>query len=117
MKKNIMAIVVCVALPVNITNAVQKAPLKVNKIIKTCLAENNELDKASCQGFVAGVNETTKLYSNIKLLEPPFCIPREVSVSEMTEVYIDYIKENGTGDHFPATFSAVSAFKEAYPCK
>jgi hypothetical protein len=117
MKNIIMAVAVCVSLPINIANAVQKAPLKPNQIIKTCLEEKNERNDAVCQSFVAGVNETTKLYGYMKLLEPSFCIPQEVSLSEMTEVYRVYIKENRADGRFPAALSAVSAFKQNYPCQ
>lgn len=117
MKKIIITVTACLALPINIAHAVQTVPLKPNQIVKACLAEKNERDEAVCQSFIAGVNETTRLYSNNGLLEPSFCIPQEVSLSEMTEVYRVYIKENRADGRFPAALSAVSAFKQTYPCQ
>jgi hypothetical protein len=117
MKKMIMTAVVCLSMPINLTHAVQTAPLKPNKIVKTCLAEKSEINETACQSFVGGVIETTKLYGNMKLIEPSFCIPKEVSLSEMTEVYRDYIKGNRADGRFPAALSAISAFTQTYPCK
>lgn len=96
---------------------VQKAPPNGSQMVKLCAVEQGEVAEATCRGFVIGVIDITRSYATMKLLQPPFCIPREVAMSETIAVYKKYLEENRAIKHFPASALAVTAFKDAYPCE
>ena len=95
---------------------IQMARPTLNKMVKTCTAQDEVAD-AACRSFLAGVVDTTAFYANAQLLTPAFCIPAETDSSEILGVYREYIVNNHSLSRFSAAALAVSAFKNAYPCK
>ena len=118
MRKIVTAILAAAALLGNGAQAeVQKAPRNGNRMVKLCTVETGEIAEATCRGFVSGVIDITRMYATTKLLEPSFCIPQEVTLSETVAVYKKYLEENRAIKHFPPSALAITAFKDAYPCE
>ena len=46
----------------------------------------------------------------------PYCLPKDIATSQLTRVYIKYLKDNPESLHFPYGTLLVGAFEEAFPC-
>ena len=109
--------IAAVVLLANVTQAgVQKAPPDMNRMVKLCLANQEELADAACRAFVSGVVETSRLYATTGQMPAAFCPPADGPPGDPVAVYRAYLSKNMALKHFPAAALAVSAFKEAYPC-
>lgn len=117
MKKLLIVWFSAVAFQANLAQAdIQMARTTPNKMVKTCTAQDEAADLA-CRSFLTGVIDSTRFYANAQLLTPAFCIPAETDSSEILSVYRGYIVNNHSLNRFSAAALAVSAFKNAYPCK
>ena len=81
------------------------------------MVQEGEVANATCQAFVLGVADTTVFYGAAQQMTLPFCIPLETASAELVAVYRDYLKDNHSLKQFSAAALAVSALKNAYPCK
>ena len=118
MTKRLVAIVAAVLMLASPVHAgVQKAPENGSRMVKICTREKGEIAEATGQGFVIGVIEATRTYVASHSMPAPFCISKEIELSEIVAVYTNYLRENHALKHFPASMLAVSAFKEAFPCE
>ena len=117
MRNRMMTGIAAAVLLANLTQAgVQKAPAAMNRMVKLCLAVQEELADAACRGFVSGVAETSRLFATTGQMTAAFCLPADLPPGDAVAVYRDYLGKNMALKHFPAAALAVSAFKEAYPC-
>lgn len=97
--------------------AIQMASPQSNKMVKTCLVQDDKLADATCQAFVLGVTDSTAFYGAAQQLDPPFCTPRKTALNEVVAVYRDYLKNHHNLKQFSAAALVVAALKAAYPCK
>lgn len=47
----------------------------------------------------------------------PYCIDEHVTIEQLKDVYLKYLKDNPDKRHEPATILALSALHESFPCK
>ena len=111
------AALIVASMQTGFAQAIQMASPESNKMVKTCLVQEGEVAEAACQAFVLGVADTTVFYGAAQQMTPPFCIPQETTSAELVTVYRDYLKDNHSLKQFSAAALAVSALKNAYPCK
>ncbi len=72
----------------------------------------------ACQAYISGIIDYHNLMRAFDM--PPtvnFCIPKSVSLNEMQEVVLRYLKQNGQHDGFTAAPGVAIALYGAYPCK
>ena len=117
MRRVFTAVLIAASMQAGFVQAIQMASPKSNKMVKTCLLQEGEVADATCQAFVLGVADTTAFYGAAQQMTPPFCIPHDTTAADLVAVYRDYLKDNHSLKQFSAAALAVSAFKNAYPCK
>jgi hypothetical protein len=74
----------------------------------------------TCQGFVQGVLDRETIATTDKNGNPSgraFCIPKEVSVEQLTKVVVKYGDNHPEELHFPGAAIVMFAMKEAFPCR
>jgi hypothetical protein len=108
---------IAAAMQAGFAQAIQMASPQSNKIVKTCLIQGEEVAEATCRAFIIGVADTTMFYSTAQQMTPQFCIPHNTDAGDLVAVYRDYLRSNHSLKQFSAAALAVSAFKNAYPCK
>lgn len=116
MRNILEAVLIVASMQAGFAQAIQMASSSSNKMVKTCLVQEQVAD-GICQAFVLGVVDATAFYGAAKQMTPQFCIPRETAAAEIVSVYRDYLKENHALNQFSAAALAISAFKKAYPCE
>jgi hypothetical protein len=101
-----------------------------NHIIADCRAVTSEqsfkdmAEARECLGIIVGTRVGATLQSHILKTPPPFCIPDNVTRSQMVRVVVDYIDRQSpiltTGaldkDANMLSYLAYFAMREAWPC-
>mgnify|MGYP003997535301 FL=1 len=71
---------------------------------------------SACFGFMQGVRDVNVLYQDRKI-EQIYCLPPNISVGELSRVFVHYLKANPNSFHEPAIFSMVKAFNDSFVCE
>jgi hypothetical protein len=69
---------------------------------------------AFCTGYVVAVLDSQEAY--LAKEKHLFCIPAEVVSSQLVDVTKQYIENNPSQRHLPATFLVIQAYQAAFPC-
>ncbi|VVP73515.1 Rap1a/Tai family immunity protein [Pseudomonas fluorescens] len=86
--------------------------------IKYMDSENfNNYAADTCSGFLQGVVSTVIFYSEILKKDEKFCLPNNVTNSQVVRVVVKYLKDNPKLLNEGRTGLAWYALKDAYPCK
>jgi hypothetical protein len=102
-----------------------------NHILPGCRAVTDEqslkdvAETKECLGIIEGMRVGATLQSHILKAEPPFCIPDNVTRSQMVRVVVEYIDRQSpiltTGapdkDANMLSYFAHFALRQAWPCK
>jgi len=75
-----------------------------------------------CIGFVSGVLESHTLWMVVdaaqKRTHPTsFCIPDEVTETQILRVFLKYLDEHPEKLHYPAVVMLIESVRHAFPCK
>lgn len=95
-----------------------------NEMINGCtefLKENtnpgNYFSAGVCAGFVSGVTNTLGYARLSSPTTVPICIPDGFTVGQGARVFVKYLSDHPQSLHIEATALAITAYREAYPCK
>ncbi len=64
-----------------------------------------------CLGYVAGVQD---MFSDMQ--DTPFCMPPNITVGQITDVFILHLEENPSKRHYTANSLFFNAMNDAFPC-
>ena len=78
-----------------------------NEILFSC-----EKGHLRCIYYLAGVQD---LWSNLD--SKKYCIPEEVTLTQLKEAFIKYAKKNPGKLNLAASSVTINAFKKAFPCE
>ena len=79
--------------------------LSGNALLQECEPKPNPL----CQGIVAG-------YSDMLSLNGQICKPLSVTVGQVSDVVVKFLREHPANRHYSAASIARFALKNAFPC-
>ncbi|MGI9568767.1 MAG: Rap1a/Tai family immunity protein [Desulfobulbia bacterium] len=78
-----------------------------NDILYSC-----EQGHLRCIHYLAGVQDAWNELDSKK-----YCLPEEVKLADLKDVYIKYAKQHPERLNFPASTVVVSALNQAFPCE
>jgi len=71
-----------------------------------------------CLGLIKGIGDMQVIYAVwFKSQNEIFCVPKGVSIGQLTRVVIKFLKDNPAILHEANTCLIVKALRNAYPCK
>lgn len=95
-----------------------------NEMISGCtefLKDNtnpgNYFSAGVCAGFVTGVTNTLAYARLNNPATVPICIPNGFTVGQGARVFLKYLSDHPESLHIEATALAITAYRDAYPCK
>ncbi len=78
----------------------------------------NSVIAGVCIGYLRGIWGATYVWQETGLLTPKrICVPEDVSVEQLRQVFLDYMHQNPEAWGRPVEPHVVIAIKEAWPCK
>lgn len=73
---------------------------------------------ATCQAYIAGVIDYHNVLSSLKIApKVDICIPQKVTLNQLHDVVLNYLRKHGEHDAFVAAPAVTMALFEVYPCK
>lgn len=85
--------------------------LKGNDLIRFC----DPNARQTAFGYAAGALEATQAASGMGT-SITYCLPKDVTLSQTTDVMCKYLAENPANRHLSAGMLTLMAFTEAWPC-
>lgn len=86
-----------------------------NRLQSLC-TEEGQIGLTMCMGYISGVSDTIDSSKN-NLFGYKVCQPQRVSVGQIKDISVVWLKQNPQFRHFPATVLVIAALAEAFPCK
>ena len=87
-----------------------------SRILASC-ESGDETEKPLCDLYLGGIVDTTELWVGAGLMPNLICMPGEVSMDRLREVFIAYAKENPGELDEVASATVLAAFLGAFPCE
>lgn len=72
-----------------------------------------ERDRSWCSTYVAGATDGIAFGANNAV---PYCIPAGVTLGQMVDVYLGYLKDRPADRHLDAVYLVTDAMWSAWPC-
>ena len=85
-----------------------------SQLLERC--ESDSGARLTCVGFLAGIDDITDDYDAWGLMDPNFCIPAGVSLSQLRKVAIRGLNEQPEKLHLAASSLVHNIFVRAFPC-
>lgn len=89
--------------------------LNGSKLLGWCEGDSLD-DQGACSGYIAGLFDITGTYKDSGLLDPLYCHPEGVTVSQLKKVVIKGLNERPEKLHEGAAGLVAVAFMKAFPC-
>ena len=80
-----------------------------NEIFQRCNSDIGTPDSVGCVGYVAGIADALTLTNTI-------CVPTDVSVVQVRDIVLKYLREHPERRHYNASGLAATALVSAFPC-
>ena len=89
-----------------------------NELYEGCTS-NNQAKQAYCLGYVAGVIDLQRdaQSTDPALIAIKLCVPRGVTLKQVADVVVDYLRRNPKSRHNTAASLVELALMRAWPCK
>jgi len=100
-----------------------------NKLLKQCkaavdfsersqtMSDSEIIDAALCSGFMQGITQTNLVYQ-YGPSKPLFCLPEDgIANLQASRIVLKWLQEHPERLHEGETLLAITAFKQAFPCK
>lgn len=72
----------------------------------------------ACQAYIAGVLDYHSILQSLKLApDLNICVPDKVTLNDMHDIVLDYLKRNSQHDGFVASPAVTMALYQVYPCR
>jgi hypothetical protein len=86
-----------------------------NLLLRQCQASLGGFDRGVCMGFITGVADV--LGNNNPVHGWRACFPTGVTIGQMTDVTIQYLKASPQKRHMTAHSLVAEALERAFPCQ
>lgn len=86
-----------------------------NQFIKLC-NESPRYDEGECFAYILGTYHGFTIAESLHDVEPLTCVPSTVTVDQLSEVVIKYLRNNPQNRHLPARGLVMIAIRNAFPC-
>ncbi len=70
----------------------------------------------SCVAYLGGISDATATYEKWGLMQPEFCSPKRISVEQLRQVSLRYLRKHPEDWHLAGGSLVAFAFREAWPC-
>jgi len=107
----------CVVLVVGMAGPAVGAYVDGNFILRTCRDKTDNEKQAFCMGYVGGVSDTSDTVAASYTGAAKVCKPAGVTLPQIADLAIAWLKANPSKRHFSASTVVVIALVEAFPCK
>ncbi len=87
-----------------------------NKLMDWCDETATVLQNTYCAMYLSGIMDAESAFVGWKVKTPHFCIPDGVSVNQVRQVFLQYMKAYPEDWHMSAGSLALNAFRQAWPC-
>lgn len=86
------------------------------ELLRACGAQGYGSDFWFCQGYLAGLHQTTLALITLGALKPPYCPPRRFTNRQLRNVVVGYLRAYPDELDQSAEFLTLAALSTAYPC-
>lgn len=101
---------------VSISHKSHANPLPAKTLLSLCFSEK-DADKLQCQGYIQGVIDYHNLTRSLGTAPTvDFCVPKDLSIKDVTNLVIAYMADNAQHDSFIASPAISLALFEQFPC-
>lgn len=89
--------------------------VSANKLLSLCESDA-VVDQNVCVGYILGIADAAQsLDSEINIRR--YCLPKNVTSSQLEKVAIKYVNDNPQQLHKPASYYVLVSFRKAFPCE
>ena len=89
--------------------------VSANKLLSLCESDA-VVDQNVCVGYILGVADAAQsLDSEINIRR--YCLPKNVTSSQLEKVAIKYVNDNPQQLHKPASYYVLVSFRKTFPCE
>lgn len=81
-----------------------------NGLLASCAEPSGSFKRSLCAGFISGVQSVLVAQGHV-------CAPSGVTNGQVTDVALNYIRNDAASRHLSATYLVTAAFIFAWPCK
>jgi hypothetical protein len=99
------------------------ANVNSGELEQACLGENRSLEDAFCNGYFLALSESIAYGTAMSSTSPyettdlwGVCAPTNVGPQQLRRVWMKYISDHPEEHHLLTYSTAMSAFREAWPC-
>lgn len=86
-----------------------------NQFIKLC-NEAPRYDEGECFAYILGTYHGFTIAERLHDVEPLTCVPNTVTMDQLSEIVIKYLRNNPQSRHLPARGLVMIAIRNAFPC-
>jgi len=86
-----------------------------NELLDSCTSVETH-NQFECSGYVRAIADAFEIFGYISPENAITCIPTRVTVGQLRDVAVRYLRSNPERRHFGAAFLLHRAFGEAWPC-
>ncbi len=81
-------------------------------------SSSDAFQRGECFGYVEGLDAGAKSIVALEgLKQPPYCMPEEVTIGQIANILLKFIKDHPEKTDIPASVLAVDSLMLAFPCK
>jgi hypothetical protein len=92
-----------------------------NELLGRCTSESG-FDSGLCRGYLQGIVDASVALATWEFKQddggrrPGTCLPNDVTVGQVVDVWLKYAKEHPEKRHLAAASLTLNAFEDAWPC-
>jgi hypothetical protein len=83
-----------------------------NSLYELCLTE----PPVKCAGYIEGIVDANNLVTASLRKSPMLCIPKGVTLRQLVDVVLQYLRDNPSDRHYAAAGEVVLALGGGFPC-
>ena len=87
-----------------------------NQLLQTCTDDGLSGEAFTCLAYIEGVVDSTQFYASLNLLNRTICAPKGVTLGQMQDIVIAYLRANPGTRHLPSVYLITLSMREAFPC-
>jgi len=100
-----------------LTRCSDMGALKVGDTVAPLRLAEAKFHAGSCEGYIAGVSDTTQGYDSVAPKNRLYCLPSNVDMDQLIRVVKKWLEDNPSQLNLPAHILVKRALGEAFPCR
>ena len=115
--RHLLSRVLALVVTLSISMGSHSANLSGSAFQTFCAVETDSIDYGICLGFVRGLHMTHEIYGAISKNYKVFCLPPNVSTTQLVKIISKYLENHPENLHLEAASTAFVALKKVFPCE